>query len=228
MMMEMSKKILNFHLFLFSFLFLCNIYGQDDARSQKIIDDMAARFKTYSTVSVSFSLTVTQLQNQQETGQEGKIWLKSNKYKLEVPEYVIYFDGSKIYQYLPDVKEVNITKPDPDDDSEDFQLSNPQSFFNLSSKNFKSKLIKEGSQNNRKVYEIDLYPIHIKTSGYSRIKVMIEKSTLQLVYLRAVMTDGTYTLSFKPYEIHQTALHDSFFTFNLLLHPDVEVNDLTF
>jgi outer membrane lipoprotein-sorting protein len=223
----MTKKVFIFQFFLFGFLSLCGAYGQEDARSKKIIDDMAARFKTYPTVSVAFSVNVTK--DQSETEQEGKIWLKNNQYKLEIPGNVFYYDGSKIYQYLPDVKEVNITKPDSDADSEDFQLLNPQAWFNISSKSFKSKWIKESQQNNRRVDEIDLYPIHIKTAQFSRIRIMVEKTTLQLVYLKAFMNDGShYALTFKPYEIHRTALPDSFFTFNVQQHPGVEVNDLTF
>ena len=226
----MSKKLFILHSSFFTLFFLFCAYGQqNDPRSQKIIDDMAAKFKTYPSVSLSFSATITQLQDNSETEMEGKIWVKSTKYKLEIPEYVIYYDGSKIYQYLPEVNEVNIYKPDPDDDNEDFQLLNPLTYFNLSSKSFKSNFVKESVQNKRNVYEIDLYPIQLKTTSFSRIRVMVEKTTLQLVYLKAFMKDGThYELSFKPYQIPQSALRDSFFTFNKLEHPNVEEIDLSY
>jgi len=172
---------------------------------------------------------MTQLQDNSETEHEGKIWVKNDKYKLEIPDYVIYFDGMKIYQYLPGVNEVNITKPDPYEDDEDFQLLNPQTYFNISSTNFKSNFLRESKQNNRSVYEIDLYPIDFSGSKYIRIRLMIEKNSKQLVYLRAVMKDGThYTITFKPYTIEKTALRDSFFVFNKSEHPNVEIIDLTF
>ena len=243
----MAKKIFILHSTLFSLLFLFGAYGQqNDPRSQKIIDDMTAKMKTYQSVSLNFSLTITQLQDQSKTEQEGKLLLapqnlpqagkfssgsdKMNyRYKLEIPDYVIYFDGSKIYQYMPEFNEVNIFKPDIDENDEDFQLLNPQTYFNLSSKSFKSNLVNESTLNNRHVYEIDLYPIQLKTTNYSRIRMMVEKTTLQLVYLKAFMKDGThYTLSFKPYGILQTALRESFFTFNKSEHPNVEVIDLSF
>jgi outer membrane lipoprotein-sorting protein len=98
---------------LFTLLFLVGVYAQvDDPRSKKIIDDMAAKFKTYPSVALNFSLTVTQLQVQSEIEQEGKIWVKNNMYKFEIPDQVIFFDGTKIYQYLPEFKEVNVTKPE--------------------------------------------------------------------------------------------------------------------
>ena len=188
---------------------------------------MTAKFKTYPSVSLTFSAIITKLQDKSETALEGKIWVKSNKYKLEIPEYVFYFDGSKHYQYQPEVNEVYITPPDPDENNEDFQLFNPLSYFNLSSKSFKSNFVKESVHDKRNVYEIDLYPVHLKTTQYSRIRIMVEKTTLQMVYLKAFLNDGTNCeLTFKPYQ--QPTLRDSFFTFNKLEHPKVEVIDLTF
>ena len=190
---------------------------------------MTAKFKTFQSVSLEFQLTVTNLQDDSETEQEGKIWVKGDKYKLEIPEFVIYFDGTKIYQFMPTVNEVNIVKPDPDDDDEDFQLLNPQTYLNLSSQNFRSQFLRETTFSGRGVFEIDLYPVQFSASRFSRIRVMIEKSTMQLVYMRAFMKNGIhYTMSFKPYTVIQPALRDSFFVFNRAEHPNVEVIDLTF
>ena len=228
----MSKKIFMLYASFFTFLLLFCAYGQqNDPHSQKIINEMTAKFKTYPSLSVSFSATITQQQDRSETEQTGKLWLKNNQYKLELlPDVVMYCDGTKIYQYMPEVKEVNVAKIDPNESDEDFQLMNPQSYFYLfSSKNFKSEWVKESTLNNRKVDIINLFPIHLKTTSFSRIQVMIEKSTLQLVYLKAFMKNGIhYALTFTPYEIRQTALPDSFFAFNKSEHPDVEVIDLSF
>ena len=225
-----ANKFFILSAFLTCFLFLFNVFGQDDPRAQKIIDDMTAAFKKYPTVSLSFSANVsTQIPEKTEMQLDGKIWVKNTMYKLETPDFVIFFNGSTIEQYLPDAQEVNIMKPDPNENNEDFQLLNPQTYFNLSSKSFKSNLVKESTQNGRVVSEIDLYPIHLKTTKYSRIRVLIEKSTLQLTYLKAFMKDGThYELTFKPYAIFQTALPDSFFSFDKLEFPNVEIIDLSF
>ena len=210
------------------FCFAPNASGQEDGRSLKIIDDVSVKFKTHPSVSVDFSATVTQLQDKSENEFSGKIWLKKDKYKLEVPEYVIYFDGEKIYQYLPDVKEVNVSRPDANEKDEDIQMLDPRTFFGLSARNFKSKLIKESRQYGRQVYEVDLYPVDVKNTKYSRIRVYIEKSTSQLVYLKAFLKNGSqYTFVFDRYNILQ-ALPDTFFTFNTAEHPGVEVIDLAF
>ena len=207
--------------------FVSYLYGQDDSHSKKILDEVAAKFKNYPCVQIDFSMTVAQLQNDSEITHKGKIWLKSDKYKLEIPENTLYFDGTKLYHYMSDVKEVNVSRPDMDD-NEELQMFNPKTFFNFSSKNFKSDLVKESTQYGRRVMEINLYPVDIKSSGYSRIGLYVEKGTSQIVYLKAVMKNGTrYTLTFSPYNILK-ALPDAFFIFNASEHPGVEVIDLTF
>lgn len=219
-------KLKNIVILLFYSAFVA--YGQDDTRAQKIVDEATAKFKTYPSVSIDFSATVTQLQDKSESACRGKIWMKGMKYKLEIPDYIIYFDGAKIYQYMPNVKEVNVVKPDTNNEDEDLQMLNPQAFFNLSSSQFKSNLVRETSQNNRKVYEIDLYPVQLQKSRYSRIRLQIEKETLQIAYLKAFFRDGAqYALSFSPYTTLKS-LPDSDFTFNKTEHNDVEIIDLTF
>ncbi|MDR0715121.1 MAG: outer membrane lipoprotein carrier protein LolA [Bacteroidales bacterium] len=206
-----------------------SLYGQTDARSPKILDDMIAKLKAYPSVQLNFSAKVTRLQEQSETTENGKIWLKNNKYKLELlPENILYFNGVKLYQYMPEVKEVNVTQPDINEDDETVRMFNPASFFRLTSDNFKSNLVKESRQYNRQVYEIDLYPIHLKTTGYSRIRLFIERESLQLVYLKAYMKNGVqYALHFEPYRVLPN-LPDTFFEFPANLHPEVEIIDLTF
>ncbi|MDR1667717.1 MAG: outer membrane lipoprotein carrier protein LolA [Bacteroidales bacterium] len=203
------------------------LYGQTDTRSPKILDDMIARLKGYPSVQLNFSATVIRMQENSETSENGKIWLKNNKYKLELlPDHVLYFNGVKLYQYMPEVQEVNVTQPDMNDET--FHVFNPASFFRLTSGDFKSHLVKESSQYNRKVYEIDLYPVQLKTTRYSRIRLFVERESLQLVYLKAYMKDGIqYALTFEPYRVLKS-LPDTFFEFPVNLHPEVEIIDFTF
>ncbi|MDR1866013.1 MAG: outer membrane lipoprotein carrier protein LolA [Bacteroidales bacterium] len=217
------------HGFIFLLLFPAFLYGQEDTRAQKIIDDMVARIGACPSVQLTFSATVTRLQDKSESMHDGKLWLKNNRYKLELlPDNILLFNGEKLYQFLPEVNEVNVTQPDMNEDDEDFQLFNPRTFFRLSSKNFKSHLVRESTQNNRKVYEMDLYPLQVKTTKYSRVRVCVEKETLQIVRLTAFMKDGTqYALTFQPYTVLK-ALPDSFFEFSVAEHPGVEIIDLTF
>jgi len=52
----------------------------------------------------------------QETFAEGKgtIWIKGFKYRIEVDEYIVLFDGEKLYSQNTETEEVYISIPDPD------------------------------------------------------------------------------------------------------------------
>lgn len=93
------------------------------------------------------------------------IWLNSkdilngsviiSKYKLDLPDNIIWFNGDISWSYLPAEKEVTITKPDKKDNS--FQSRLP--FFTMYKKGYKIRLIDD----NAAMSIIDLYPEDIKS-----------------------------------------------------------------
>ena len=54
---------------------------------------------------------------------EGTLFLFAEKYKLEMEEFIIYFDGEKQYSLNLDIEEVYVSTPDPDDKK--FMFSDP-------------------------------------------------------------------------------------------------------
>jgi len=227
----MLKKLFIFHCSLFFALSTLSSYGQgqqSSARAQEIVNSMTARIKTFPSVSLNFTLNIIQLQEDTETEQEGRMWLQNNMFKLETPDYVVFFDGTNFFQYMPEFREAYKMPHDPASNNEDFQLLNPMTYFNISPNNFRTFLLRESTQNSRSVYEIDLIPVDVFGTSYSRIHLMVERSTMQLAYLKVFMKDGMHiALTFKPYSII-SALSNSFFTFNPAEHPNVELIDLSF
>ena len=72
-------------------------------------------------------VTVDQIENTADT-LNGSVILSGDKYRLELPENIIFFNGESSWSYLPAEKEVTITKADKKDDS--FQ-SRPSSIFSM-------------------------------------------------------------------------------------------------
>lgn len=207
------------------------IFAQSDQKSEKILAELSARFKAYNSLTIKFNTTITNLQSNTNSTSKATLHLKQEKYKLILPDMEIMFDGKKLYNYLSDVDEVTISIPEDAEGGElsDFQLLNPKTFYNLSSTHFKSNFVKEEPYNNRQGVTIDLYPKNIKSSHYSRIRLHIEKNTLQLIHLKAFMKSGIhYDLDFEKYVIPNPTLSDTIFTFNKKEHPTTEIIDLTF
>ncbi|NJK97689.1 MAG: outer membrane lipoprotein carrier protein LolA [Bacteroidales bacterium] len=106
------------------------VNGQNDPQAKAILDQVSAKNKAYKTVRTNFTLNISNTQNDEKSTQKGTLLLKGDKYVIKMPESEIYFDGKDVYNYLPQSKEVNITKPKPaSKKGDDFSFSNPKRKF---------------------------------------------------------------------------------------------------
>jgi outer membrane lipoprotein-sorting protein len=219
-------------LFLLSFIILLAgtfAYSQDGSKSKPILDKVASVNSGYKTIKADFTLTTTtSVPKDQPHTESGKILIKGDKYHLFLSNSDIIFDGKSIYTYAKEANEINITKPEPSKaDNGDFFFSNPKDVFKGYNKNFKSTLIKETSINNVPCYEIDLYPINLRTK-YIRIRLHVNKSTYQIISMKLFLKDGNqHLLEFTNFSPNLN-LDDKDFIFDSKKYPNAEVNDMRF
>lgn len=210
-------KILNLIFSVFILLTL-NASGQKDTEAVRILDKFSSSALGAPSVSMKFNLISTDLTENKNDTLSGSIVISNNKYKLELPDNTIWFNGDISWSYLPVEKEVTITKPDRKDDS--FK-SKPSAVFTMYKKGYKSRLIEERSDS----YIIDLYPEDIK-SDFIRVRLSIGKSPMNLKSLEYKKKDGlVIKLSIKDYNL-KTKPDPSFFTFSPEKFKGVEVIDM--
>ncbi|OFX25508.1 MAG: hypothetical protein A2033_17895 [Bacteroidetes bacterium GWA2_31_9] len=215
------KTLLPSLLLFFSFTFA---FTQDDANSKKakdILDKVSAKMKTFTTVQADFVSTMENLQDDIKETLKGTIKLKGNMYKLEISGTEIFTDGKTMWTYLKDANEVNISEPDPNDDSS----LNPAKIFKIWESDFKYKFVKESFENALALYEIDLYPIN-KEKTYSRITLKIDKDKLTIASIKYVGKEGNnYTINIQKFTPNNP-FTDNMFTFDEKSHPGVEKIDM--
>lgn len=191
----MRSIIVTFSFFL---LLTLNAIGQNDQEAVKILDKFSSSALGAPSVSMKFHLVTTdQMENTNDTV-TGSIILSKDKYKLDLTDNIIWFNGETSWSYLPAEKEVTIAKADKKDNS--FQ-NRPSAIFLMYKNGYKSSLIEERSES----YIIDLYPEDIK-SDLLRVRLSIGKSLLNLKSLEYKKRDGIvitlhvleYNLKLKP------------------------------
>lgn len=199
-------------------LFTLPSAGQSDPQAVKVLDSFSAKASGAPAVSIKFNLvTVDQIEQTTDT-LKGSVIISGNRYRLDLPENIIFFNGQSSWSYLPDVKEVTITSPGKDDDS---FMSRPSAIFTAYKTGYKNRLIEETSNN----YIVDLYPEDVK-SELIRIRLTIGKSLLDLKTLEYKRRDGiTATLHVQEYDLKKKPAADTF-TFQKDKHKDVEVIDM--
>lgn len=204
---------------LLTFLF-CSlaVLAQQDPKAKEILDKSAAKLKAYPAVEIDFDYAMDNQSEDIHENHKGKAFMKGNLYKLEVMDVINYFDGTNIYTYMPEVKEVNIKNPNESEE----EILNPTTLFSLHNKGFKQKLI----ETTKGVAYIELYPIDLK-KNFFKIGIWVNPATSMIQKVTSFGKDGNnLVITIKNIKEPATVPADSFFKFNTPQHPDVEVIDL--
>lgn len=211
----MRYTILSLSLFV---LFTLNTHGQNDKEAVKILDKFSATALGAPSVSMKFQLvTVDQMEKTTDT-RTGSIVVSKDKYKLDLPDNIIWFDGETSWSYLPAEKEVTIAKADKKDNS---FLNRPSAIFSIYKNGYKCRLI----ENNPDSYIIDLYPEDNK-NDLLRVRLSIGKPQMELKSLEYKKKDGIVTtLNVLEYNVKQKPETDTF-TFHPEKYKGVEVVDI--
>ena len=89
-----------------------------DAKAKAILDEVAAKTKTYTSIKAEFTNVaekqVSNTESKVTDTQSGLLTLKGEKFKLEIKGQIIFCDGKTQWTYIKESNEVQINNaPDP-------------------------------------------------------------------------------------------------------------------
>lgn len=216
----MKKIILAINLVLVNI----SLFAQVDAKAKKILDNVSAKTKTYSSINAEFAITIENKKNKTTDTQNGKLTLKGTKYKLEVNNQIIISDSKTSWTVLKDASEVQINNVESKEKETGL---NPSNIFTMHERGFKYEFAKEEKQKNGATYQIiKLYPEDIKKKNYHTAVLTINKEKSQIVSIKILGKDGTdMTYLVKSFNVN-TSVPESVFVFSDKSYPGYEVIDL--
>jgi outer membrane lipoprotein carrier protein len=214
---------------LFGFLIFCgsNVFSQNnklgtsDPAAKAILDNVSAKFKTYKTVSASFSLSITNASGKIEGTKKGVVYMKGSKYRVNISGQEIYSDGNNIWTYDKSANEVQITKFDPSSNT----ITPQKMFTNFYDKDFLYKLNGESKQGKRTIQEIELTPFD-KSKTFFKVLVEIDKTTKNIVSTKVFEKNGNRYIYSVTAMNTNTTIPESEFVYDSKKHSNVEVVDL--
>jgi outer membrane lipoprotein carrier protein len=210
---------LNFILLFFAGI----ISAQQDPEAKKILDQFSDKTRLHSAFQATFTILSENHQSNESTENKGVILIKGNKYRIELNDNFIFFNGKEIFNYIPSSNEVSILKPSKK--NEDDFLGNPANLFKIYLTDYKFRYLGEIISKNRKCYEVDLYPKELNKK-YSIVKMLIDKENFQLVSAKLVMKSGIqYVIQIDNFNGRVNA-SDKDFNFDVKAHKGIEINDL--
>jgi outer membrane lipoprotein carrier protein len=204
---------------LFSFLTVTGVVcGQSDPQAIKILDGFSRNALDAPSVSMKFEMVTADLAEHKSDTLNGSVILSRNKYRLTLPDNIVWFDGETSWSYLQAEKEVTITKPDKKDHS--FE-NHPSEIFSMYKSGYKCRLVEELPDS----YLIDLYPEDI-SSDLVRVRLAISRPSLDLISLEYKKKDGVVvTLYVEGYNLKVKPDRETFI-FQPEKYKDVDVIDM--
>lgn len=192
--------------------------AQKDPEAVALLSEFSKKAASAPSVKIDFNILVYDAKEDQETETEGTVVISGDNYRLTLPDNLIMADGKTVWNYMPDVKEVTVTEPDPADDS---FMSKPSMLFSMYERGYKVRLLDQ----NTAEWIIDLYPEDVRLN-LVRIRLAIGRKLHDLRSAEYKTKDGiTLTLNVTKYDLAFRP-PAGYFVFNPADHKGVEVIDM--
>lgn len=206
---------------LLMFLLVAGSVQAQDRTATRILEDVSKTYKSYKSIKARFKITINNQQSNSVIKQNGTLYLKGKKFRIDMSDQEIYCDGKTMWTYFKEENEVQISKYEPGE-----QEINPSEIFSIYQKGFDYKYTGESMLNGKKVQNVELIP-QDKNKPFFKVKLMVDKLSHKIVQMKVLNKNGVSS----TYEITSFAgnvnITDSFFKFNEREKPGVVKIDLT-
>jgi outer membrane lipoprotein-sorting protein len=200
-------------LFIFSFVSFTTF--SQDPKSQVVLDKLSSKMKAQKSFYIEFSATIKNNATGRSESENGKGWVKGDKFYASYGENTIISNGIKTWTIVKDEKSVY----ESDANEKDDESMNPKKLMTIWETGFKNKYEKEDKLNDEAVHVINLYPKNPAKVEYHTIVLYVSKSSNELKKAVMKAKDGTvmsYTLSkFQS----NPPIDDSKFVFDMKKYP---------
>jgi outer membrane lipoprotein-sorting protein len=197
-----------------------SLRAQYDPKALEILEAMSKKYKAIPSFEASFSYTLTNETEKINEEFKGKMMVKGDKYRLTLPEQEVINNGTTVWTYLPEAKEVNIDNFDQT--SEDL---NPSKFYEIYKKGFKYLYLEDKTEGGVLCEVVDLVP-EKRDAQYFKVRMNIVKKDKSIHSWTMFDKAGNlykYSITkFNP----AAKIDDTTFSFDPKKYPGVEVVDL--
>jgi outer membrane lipoprotein carrier protein len=216
----MKNKLIITFLILTAKLVLCQAQ-QNDKVAQDILNGVTGKYKSFRSVKANFTITVENPADKSKDVREGTIYLKGNKYKLEIAGQDIISDGKTRWTYVKDANEIQI-----DNQKNDENTITPSNIFTMYEKGWIYKSTGETKENGVVCQLIELVPVDPKKKNIFKVKLSINKIDKFISSAKMYDRSGKIqTISVEKF-IPNGIDDDSVFSFNSGKYPGAEIIDL--
>jgi outer membrane lipoprotein-sorting protein len=203
--------------------FTLTAYAQQDSRAVKYLQAISDQFDMNKGYVINMDYIREDLMQETSAEGEGVIWMKGLKYKIKVDEYIVYFNGDKLYSQNTENEEVYVSEPDPDQPG--YLQAVPIKIIKSYDQDFNYMFMGKTPILGKELLEVQLYPKEL-SGPYSMLKMFLNPDTQKLEIIQLKHKEGiVYTMILSRIREDQT-LQDSTFEFDPSAFPNTEIIEL--
>lgn len=201
------------------FITIASLANAQDART--ILDKASETYNAAGALIANFTLDMKDVKSGSVNSYDGKAYMKGDKFKIEIPDAITWFDGTTQWTYVKDSEEVNISSPT----GEELQAISPSALFNIYKKGFNLSYKGEKKFAEKTLLEVELTP-QKKGGDFTKIIVQIDKASNIFHKITLIDKSGLENLlTIKSYQTDKN-LSESLFKFEKKDFPNAEIIDL--
>jgi outer membrane lipoprotein-sorting protein len=198
-------------------------YSQQDSKAEPYLQAVSRQFDMEKGYLIKMDYIREDIMRETSAEGEGTVWMKGLKYKIVVDEFIVYYDGEKLFSQNTETEEVYVSVPDPDQAG--YLQAVPIRIIKSYEQDFKYMYIGTTPFQGKERIEIQLYPK--ETSGpYSMLKMFVNPHSSELEAFQLKHKEGIlYTMILSEITGNQS-FEDKLFTFDPQSFPETEIIEL--
>jgi len=198
-------------------------FSQQDNKAEPYLQAVSEQFDMEEGYLIQMDYIREDIMRETSSEGEGTVWMKGLQYKIVVDEFIVYYDGEKLFSQNTENEEVYVSVPDPDQPG--YLQAVPIRIIKSYEQDFKYMYIGITPFQGRERIEIQLYPKDV-SGPYSMLKMFINPHSLELEAFQLKHKEGiVYTMILSEITGNQV-FDDSLFKFDPLLFPETEIIEL--
>ncbi len=198
-------------------------YAQQDSRADKYLQAVSDQFDLNKAYLIHMDYIREDMMQETSAEGEGMVWMKGTKYKITLDEYIVYYNGDKLYSQNTESEEVYVSVPDPDQPG--YLQAVPIKIIKSYEQDFNYMFVGETSFLGKELIEIQLYPKE-RSGPYSMLKMFINPNSYKLEATQLKHKEGIlYTMIISQIREDNT-LQESIFRFDPTAYPNTEIIEL--
>jgi outer membrane lipoprotein carrier protein len=198
-----------------------NKANTQDKDAEKLLDIISKRYKNFKSIKADFTYGVENKAEKQNEKQKGTLYVRGNKFKLDIAGQLIICDNENVWSYSKELNEVQVNKYNPKENA-----IRIEDIFTMYNKGFIYRIedVKK-EKDGREIATVELTPKD-KKRNYFKIKLTIDKTNQTILKSTVYDKNGTIHNYIINNQVPNIKLAENFFSFNKADFPSVDVIDL--